>query len=178
LVSREVPGRSSSRRTESFTSASYTPFGRATKTFVAFEPSKPDVDLVAKVSWPEVSRENEAPEKGKDDEHTREHLPTVICSADFEGTDTGCIRTALELDVSGSGSGRRVLRIIIFQRLQDILLLQGKDFVMAGLCPLYVKFIILSYFCFPAGLDLGVNLAGHSKMWEVLGFVRWCTLLF
>jgi hypothetical protein len=87
------------------------------------------VDIVAKVSWPEASRENEAEiieeirEKGKDNEHIQNHLPTVICWADFEGTYTGCIRTALKLDASDSG--RRVLRITVFQRLQSILPLNG-----------------------------------------------------
>ena len=135
----EVGSRTVKLKLDQILHSGYTLFGRATKMFVASSDS--DVGLVAKISWPEISRENEAivieeaREKGKEKEHVREHLPTVICSADFEGTDTGCIRTALQLDVSGSSSssGRRILRIIVFQRLEGILSLKGQDFVRAWL---------------------------------------------
>ena len=135
----KVGSRTVKLRLDQILHSSYTIFGRATKTFVASSDS--DAGLVAKISWPETSRENEAivigeaRERGKEKEYVREHLPTVICWTDFEGTDTGCIRTALQLDVSGSGSssGRRVLRIIVFQRLEDILSLTRRDFVQAWL---------------------------------------------
>ena len=134
----------------------YTLFGRASKTFVASSDANPH--LVAKISWPETSRENEAHiidntrGQAERNEHVLEHLPTLICSADIEGSDTGRIRTGLGLDITGtgSGSGPRKLRIIIFQRLEGILSLKGTDFVRAWLeCVRCEPTLLLQTTCFP-----------------------------
>jgi hypothetical protein len=134
----------------------YTLFGRASKTLVASSDSNPR--LVAKISWPEISRENEAiiineaRDKAKGNRHVLEHLPTVICSDDIEGSDTGRIRTNLGLDITGSGwgSGPRKLRIIVFQRLGDILSLKGEKFVQAWLeCVRCEPIRLLQTTCFP-----------------------------
>ena len=131
-------------------------FGRASKIFVASSDANPH--LVAKISRPETSRENEAHiidnTRGRagGDGHSLEHLPTVICSAYIEGSDTGRIRTGLGLDITGtgSGSGPRKLRIIIFQRLEGILSLKGTDFVRAWLeCVRCEPTLLLQTTCFP-----------------------------
>ena len=68
--------------------SSYTLFGHASKVFGASS----NENLVTKISWPETSRENEAivtteaRKKKKGNQHILEHLPTVICTAGFEGT--------------------------------------------------------------------------------------------
>lgn len=83
-------------------------------------PSDSNPRLVAKISWTEISQENEAiiineaHDKAKGNRHVSEYLPTVICSDDIEGRNTGRFRTHLGL------SGPRKLRIIVFQRLGDI----------------------------------------------------------
>ena len=134
----------------------YTLFGRVSKTFVASSDANPR--LVAKISWPETSRGNEARiinnarGQAETNGHVLDHLPTVIYSADIEGSDTDRIRTGLGLDIKGTGlgSGPRKLRITILQRLEGFLSLKGEDFVRAWLeCVRCEPVLLLQTTCFP-----------------------------
>ena len=92
-------------------------------------------ELVAKLYWPEQSRQSEAEILEEVDNiatrkaEVKDHIPEVIWSHKFEGTSTAKIRKALGID-DGQG-GNRVLYIIVFRKLRPITELSGDQFLRA-----------------------------------------------
>ncbi|KAG0698153.1 hypothetical protein DFH29DRAFT_1081979 [Suillus ampliporus] len=95
----------------------------------------PTHGLVAKLYWPEESRESEAQilkkvyEIAKSEQDMKGHIPEMIWSHKFEGTSMAKIRRALGMDDADQGS--RVLYIIVFKKLLPITTLSGVEFLMA-----------------------------------------------
>jgi len=92
-------------------------------------------ELVAKIYWPEETRQSEA-EILKEVEkiatetlEVKDHVPEVIWSHKFEGTSTAGIREALGIHNAQLGS--RVLYIIVFRKLRPITELSGDEFLRA-----------------------------------------------
>ncbi|KAG1719638.1 uncharacterized protein EDB91DRAFT_1351878 [Suillus paluster] len=92
-------------------------------------------DLVAKLYWPEESRESE-PEILKKvykiaerEMKVKGHVPDMVWFHKFEGTSTANIRKALGMDDAERGS--RVLYIIVFRKLIPITKLSGMEFLTA-----------------------------------------------
>lgn len=112
--------------------------GRGTVTFQARVKGSGKM-VVVKIYWPEEVRKNErdiilaAREAGGNNPDITDHLPTVIDWADFDFR-TGDVRKALDLEYSKAGvTQNRVLRAIVFTRLDAITTLSGGDFVQAWL---------------------------------------------
>ena len=92
-------------------------------------------ELVAKLYWPEQSRQSEAEileevhkiAAGKAE--VKVHIPEVIWSHRFQGTSTAKIRKALGID--DAQGGNRVLYIIVFRKLRPITELSGDEFLRA-----------------------------------------------
>lgn len=113
---------------------------RATRVFGATSTSKDPKNvlsnkgLVAKIYYPETSRDNEvavieqARECGKDDEEIRGHLPEVIAWCDFPDSDTQYIRRALKIYKPELSKRGRVLRVIIVPQYYPITNLVGSTF--------------------------------------------------
>ncbi|KAG0693398.1 hypothetical protein DFH29DRAFT_1084235 [Suillus ampliporus] len=95
----------------------------------------PTHGLVAKLYWPEESRESEAQilkkvyEIAQSEQDVKGHVPEMIWCHKFEGTSTAKIRRALGMDDADQGS--RVLYIIVFKKLLPITTLSGVEFLMA-----------------------------------------------
>jgi hypothetical protein len=99
-------------------------------------PSRNKTDeLVAKIYWPEQSRQSEAEileevhKIAAENPEVKDHVPDVIWSRKFEGTSTAKIREALGIDDAQVGS--RVLYIIVFRKLRPITQLSGDRFLRA-----------------------------------------------
>ncbi|KAG1730541.1 uncharacterized protein EDB91DRAFT_783481 [Suillus paluster] len=91
--------------------------------------------LVAKLYWPEESRESEPAilkkvyEIAKQEAEVVGHVPEMLWSYKFEETSTAKIRKALGLEDAERGS--RVLYIIVFRELIPITTLSGMEFLSA-----------------------------------------------
>ncbi|KAG0698935.1 hypothetical protein DFH29DRAFT_834252 [Suillus ampliporus] len=92
-------------------------------------------ELVAKLYWPEESRESEAEilkkvyKIAESEAQVKGHVPEMVWSHKFEGTSTANIRKALGIDDAERGS--RVFYIIVFRKLIPITTLSGKEFLSA-----------------------------------------------
>jgi hypothetical protein len=92
-------------------------------------------ELVAKIYWPEETRQSEAEilkavEKiAAETSEVKGHIPEVIWSHKFEGTSTATIREAL--GIGNAQTGRRVLYMIVFRKLRPITELSGDEFMRA-----------------------------------------------
>lgn len=110
--------------------------------------------LAVKIYWPESSRVSEekvlrmAEERGAGDPEIAGHLPDLICCRDFE-ISTGDIRDVLGIDNTARLEGMRpissrILRVLVFRRLDPITTLVGEEFVRAWLeclrCALFALF--------------------------------------
>ncbi|KAG1748446.1 uncharacterized protein EDB91DRAFT_1047965, partial [Suillus paluster] len=95
----------------------------------------PTEELVAKLYWPEESRESEAEilkkvqKIAESEPDVQGHVPEVVWFHKFEGTSTAKIRTALGMDDAKRGS--RALYIIVFKKLLPITTLSGDEFLAA-----------------------------------------------
>ncbi len=101
-----------------------------------------DVELVAKVSWPEERRYAEdellyyAYAVGSQPEATqavRGHLPTLIASGSFCTQDRPIIKRKALLSLNGEKLTPRCLRILVFIKLNPIHDLRGLDFMTVWL---------------------------------------------
>lgn len=94
-------------------------------------------DLVVKFSWPEESRLSEvafirrAEEIGETNDLVKGHIPAVLGCTDppHLTCSTSLIRQFLGLDTKGA----RLLRVIVFRRLEEIKYLDEEDLVLAFL---------------------------------------------
>ena len=93
------------------------------------------VELVAKLYWPEESRESESDilkkvyEIAQNERQVKDHVPEMVWAHKFEDTSTAKIRKALGIDDAEVGS--RALYIIVFRKLVPITTLSGDDFLRA-----------------------------------------------
>ena len=109
-------------------------------------------DMVAKLYWPEQSRESEPDilkkvqaiaEKNPD---VNGHIPEMVWFHKFDETSTASIRKILGIDKPDRGS--RVLYIIVFRKLVPITTLSGKEFlnawwhVVVCRCPCFLHVIV------------------------------------
>ncbi|KAG0694107.1 hypothetical protein DFH29DRAFT_1006643 [Suillus ampliporus] len=91
--------------------------------------------LVAKLYWPEESREsepeilNQVYQIAQQEPEVRGHVPEMVWFYKFEETSTANIRKALGFEDAESGS--RVLYIIVFRKLIPITTLTGMEFLSA-----------------------------------------------
>ncbi|KAG2337730.1 hypothetical protein BDR05DRAFT_1045369 [Suillus weaverae] len=92
-------------------------------------------ELVAKLYWPEESRESEAAileeiyRIAKNSPEVEGHVPEMVWFHKFEETSTENIRKALGVDDKNGGS--RVLYIIVFRKMIPITTLSGIEFLTA-----------------------------------------------
>lgn len=112
--------------------------GRATSVFKCISKVKsPGVALVAKISWPEASRDNEASiireahRLGLGLKEITEHIPSLVHLQErtFHKHNTMNIRTALKVEWKGRETGGRVLRMLVNEELQPITRLEGEEFM-------------------------------------------------
>jgi hypothetical protein len=116
-------------------------------------PSRNDThELVAKLYWPEESRQSEAEileevhKIAAEIPDVKDHVPDVIWSHKFEDTSTAKIRKALGIDDAEHGS--RALYIIVFRKLRPITELSGDEFLRAWWqavlcrCPFLLNFLL------------------------------------
>jgi len=116
-------------------------------------------DLIAKFSWPEESRVSEvtfiqrAEEIGKTNDLVKGHIPMILGNIDppYLTCSTSLIRQFLDLDVSGA----RVLRVIVFRRLEEIEYLDEEDMVIAWLDCFFCE-------CFCVPCQLRYSFGGRS----------------
>jgi hypothetical protein len=106
-------------------------------------------DLVVKFSWPNETRASEvtfiekAREIGETNDLVKDHIPTMLGHIDppFLTCSTKFIREFLGL----GDEGARVLRIIVFRRLEEIKLLDNEDMLIAFLdcffCESFLRFL-------------------------------------
>jgi len=92
-------------------------------------------ELVAKIYWPEETRQSEADilkmvhEIAAKHPKVKDHVPDVIWSHKFADTSTAKIREALGIDFAEVGG--RALYIIVFRKLRPITALSGDEFLRA-----------------------------------------------
>jgi hypothetical protein len=93
-------------------------------------------EMVAKIFWPEESRESEPDILKKvqtiAEAHPNDvkgHIPEMVWFHKFDETSTATVRKTLGIDEPDRGS--RVLYIIVFRKLVPITTLSGKDFLRA-----------------------------------------------
>jgi len=105
-------------------------------TLLQEKPSQnPSNEMVAKLYWPEVSRESEADilervcQIAEKESQVKGHVPEVVWFHKFEETSTAQIRRTLGIPDSEQGS--RVLYIIIFRKLSPITTLSKQEFLTA-----------------------------------------------
>jgi predicted type IV restriction endonuclease len=124
----------------------YGPRGRATNVFpveserlsklLKDQPSQnTSKDMVAKLYWPEQSRESEPDilkkvqaiaEKNPD---VNSYIPEIVWFHEFDETSTASIRKIIGIDKPDRGS--RALYIIVFRKLVQITTLSGKELLKA-----------------------------------------------
>ena len=100
--------------------------------------------LVAKFSWPNESRESEvkfierAKAIGENNDLVKDRIPTIIGHTDppYLTCSTKIIRQFLGLDTDRA----RVLRVIVFHRLEEIKYLDQEDMLIAFLDCFFCKF--------------------------------------
>ena len=100
-------------------------------------------DLIVKFSWPEETRVSEvtfidrAEQIGNTNELVKGHIPTMLGSIDppHLTCSTSLIRQFLGLDISGA----RVLRVIVFRRLEEIKYLDEEHMLIAFLDCFFCK---------------------------------------
>lgn len=100
-----------------------------------------DVQMVAKISFPDSARENEADllrfayaiaeDDKKDGKYIKGHLPVLIAARDFASYPAKAMKEVLGLSPERSKKRFRTLRILLFQELRPISQLSGKDFIKA-----------------------------------------------
>jgi hypothetical protein len=91
--------------------------------------------MVAKLYWPEVSRESEADilERGyqiaEKESQVKGHVPEIVWFHKFDDTSTADTRRMLGIPDAGQGS--RVLYLIVIGKLSPITTLSGQEFLQA-----------------------------------------------
>lgn len=114
--------------------------GRATSVFKCTSETKSgSVPLVAKISWPEATRDSEADiireahRVGHGVNEITEHLPSLnhLQERTFHEHNTMTIRTILHVEWKGRQTGGRVLRLLVQEELAPITLLMGEKFMDA-----------------------------------------------
>ncbi|KAI0316705.1 hypothetical protein OF83DRAFT_222849 [Amylostereum chailletii] len=116
----------------------YQLFGRATQVYSAKIANSQD-DLVVKISFPDKSRVSEphiiriaehANVEPNDVFKVKDHLPGLICTMDVPGCDTGDIRESVGLmKTEQDRYRRRVVRVSVFVKIEQIYILPAKDFL-------------------------------------------------
>jgi hypothetical protein len=91
--------------------------------------------MVAKLYWPEVSRESEAEilervyQIAEKESQVKGHVPEIVWFHKFDDTSTADTRRMLGIPDAGQGS--RVLYFIVFRKLSPITTLSGQEFLQA-----------------------------------------------
>jgi hypothetical protein len=107
-------------------------------------------ELVAKMYWPEESRQSE-PDileevykiADRELEEVDGHVPEMVWFHKFEETSTTNIRRALGID--GADGSSRVFYLIVFRKLRPITELSGKEFLRAWWHVVLCRYPLLRY---------------------------------
>ena len=105
-----------------------------------------DNDLIVKFSWPKASRVSEvtfierAKEIGETNDLVKDHIPKMLGHMDppYVTCSTKIIREFLHLRTDGD----RVLRVILFRRLEEIKYLNKEDMIIGFLDCFFCEFIL------------------------------------
>ncbi|KAI0313815.1 hypothetical protein OF83DRAFT_1285953 [Amylostereum chailletii] len=129
----------------------YQLFGRATQVYSAKIANSQD-DLVVKISFPDKSRVSEpriiriaehANVEPNDVFKVKDHLPGLICTMDVPGCDTGDIRESVGLmKTEQDGYRRRVVRVSVFVKIEQIYILPAKDFLRCFLEIVHCHYVL------------------------------------
>ncbi|CAE7057925.1 unnamed protein product [Rhizoctonia solani] len=113
----------------------YDPFALGSKATKVFDVANTSVELplVAKLYWPNQDRPHEAEiiDRARKVKGLEDHLPLAVARRDINSSSTKHIRD--ELGLTNSPRRPRLLRILVFEKLFDILQRTGDQFIFAWL---------------------------------------------